>query len=216
MPSDDASDDSIVTHVLEGHTESFQRLLRRYNALVFRTARAVVRSDAAAEDCAQQAWILAFDRLEQLHDRSGFASWVARIAYRQALRTVRFDKAHDTLPYDELDDQTEMSTFALPANPEHDAQRSELRSRLEASIDALPAPLREAFVLCEVQQLSAQETGNLLGISEQNARVRAHRARVALRAQLGDSLAPEQAFAFDGARCDRMVDRVMRVVRSRA
>lgn len=209
----DASDEAVVTHVLEGHGEAFEMLMRRYNALVFRAARAVVRSDAAAEDCAQQAWILAFDRLEQLHDRSGFSSWVARIAYRQALRTVRFDRSRNNLPYDELDDLEPSMSRAEP-DPEREAQRSQLRTQLESTIDELPPPLREAFVLSEVQCLSARETASLLGITEQNARVRAHRARGLLRDKLG-AFHPELAFAFDGTRCDRIVAAVMRVVRSR-
>ena len=210
----DASDASVEGDVLAGDVASFERLMRRYNALVFRTARAVVRDDAAAEDCAQQAWILAYDRLAQLHEPTGFPAWVARIAYRQALRVARVDRTRAQVSYDDLEGEPEMTMSSLRADPERAAQQSELRSQLEASIDQLPAALREAFVLCEVQQLSARETGDLLGITEQNARVRAHRARAVLRDRLG-SVTPELAFAFDGARCDRMVAGVMHVVRSR-
>lgn len=207
-----SSDEELVTEVLDGHPEAFELLMRRYNALVFRTARSVVRADSDAEDCAQHAWILAFDRLKQLEDRGGFSSWVARIAYREALRSARANRSRSGVPYDELEGEPELTMSV--SDPERDAQRSQLRSRLEASVDALPAGLREAFVLCEVQQLSARETGELLGISEENARIRAHRARAALRDHLG-SVTPELAFAFDGARCDRLVRNVMRVVLSR-
>ncbi|RYZ65931.1 MAG: sigma-70 family RNA polymerase sigma factor, partial [Proteobacteria bacterium] len=199
-----------------GHADAFERLMRRHNALVFRTARSVVRSDAAAEDCAQQAWILAYDRLHQLTDRAGFAPWVARISYREALRMARFDRSRGNVSLDAIDGEHESSSMAAPlSTPEYEAQRTELRSRLETSIDQLPAALREPFVLCEVHQLSARETGDLLGITEQNVRVRAHRARAALRDKLGELMQPELAFSFDGSRCDRMVEWVMRVVRSR-
>lgn len=210
------SDEEVVTRVLEGDAASFETLMRRYNALVFRTARAVVRSDAGAEDCAQQAWILAFDRLEQLTERADFSAWIARIAYRQALRLARFDRSRGLVPLDALEAAQETSMTAPIATPEHQAHRGQLRAQLEASIDLLPANLREPFVLCEVHHLSARETGALLGLTEQNVRVRAHRARAALREKLGEFVAPELAFAFDGARCNRMVDAVMRVVRSRA
>ena len=206
------TDEDIVTRVLDGDATSFEILMRRYNALVFRTARSVVRSDAAAEDCAQQAWVLAFDKLEQLTERAGFSAWVSRIAYRQALRMARFDRSRGLVPLDAL----ESPMLALSSTPEHDAHRGQLRAQLEASIDALPSTLREPFVLCEVHNLSARETGALLGLSEQNVRVRAHRARAALRETLGEFMSPELAFAFDGARCNRMVHEVMRVVRSRA
>ena len=215
-PAADAEDDRIVEYVLTGHADAFERLMRRHNALVFRTARSVVRSDAAAEDCAQQAWILAYDRLHQLTDRAGFAPWVARISYREALRMARFDRSRGNVSLDAIDGEHESSSMAAPlSTPEYEAQRTELRSRLETSIDQLPAALREPFVLCEVHQLSARETGDLLGITEQNVRVRAHRARAALREKLGELMQPELAFSFDGRRCDRMVEWVMRVVRSR-
>lgn len=206
--SEPETDDAIVAEVLQGRPAAFERLMRRYNALVFRTARAIVRDDASAEDCAQRAWISAFDHLAQLNDTTGFAPWVARIAYREALRSVRKTKLRAIVDLDTLHEEPHAMSTETPS-PERELQRSELRSRLETSIDELPEGLREVFMLCEVQSLSARETGTILGLSEENVRVRNHRARQALRERLSAELQPEVAFSFDGARCNRMVAHVL-------
>src|SRR5262249_27647177 len=72
------SDEEIVERVCAGDTEFFEILLRRYNQRVFRTARSVLRDDAEAEEAAQEAWVRAFDRLDQFAGRGRFASWVTR------------------------------------------------------------------------------------------------------------------------------------------
>lgn len=210
------TDGDLVQLVLDGNVDAFERLMRKYNALVFRTARAVLRSDAAAQDCAQQAWILAYDHLAQLTGTNGFAAWIARISYREALRAARQEQARGNVSLDAPGSSPEHAMLHVPTTPERETQRSELRERLESSIDELPDALREPFVLCEVQHLSVRETSELLGLTEENVRVRTHRARAALRDVLSADITPDAAFAFDGVRCDRMVSAVMQIVRSRA
>lgn len=204
------SDAAIVAEVLRGQINAFERLMRRYNALIFRTARSIVKDDATAEDCAQRAWIAAYDHLAQWKHAEVFGPWVARIAYREALRSARKTKLRAIVDIDSI----EKAPIAMTASddPERDAQRSELRAQLEAGIDELPEGLREVFVLCEVQALSARETSHILGLTEENVRVRNHRARQALRARMAADLQPELAFSFDGARCDRMVSHVLSAI----
>lgn len=206
-------DASLVERLLEGDVAALEALMRRHNARVFRSARAVVRDDAAAEDCAQKAWLAAYTNLAQLTDRATFPGWISRIAYHEAIRIARLAKLRAVVGVAADTGETEALPFAEGATPEHDLQRRELRALLEASIDELPDGLREVFVLCEVQELSARETGDILGLSEENVRVRNHRARQALRRTIGDDLRPGEAFSFDGSRCDRIVAAVLSRVR---
>ena len=206
------SDAEIVEDVLRGNVNAFERLMRRYNALVFRTARGVVRNDASAEDCAQRAWISAFDHLTQLGRQDGFAPWIARIAYREAIRSARKAKLRAIRAFG---NEVGERGVAYAVTPELEAQRSELRAQLEASIDELPDTLREVFVLCEVQSLSTRETGDILGISEENVRIRRHRARQALSVRITHEIRPEVAFFFDGERCNRMVAVTLRALQAR-
>jgi RNA polymerase sigma-70 factor (ECF subfamily) len=86
-----------------------------------------------------------------------------------------------------------------------------LHSCLEAEIDALPDSLRVVFVLRALEELSVEETAAALGIPEATVRTRFFRARSELREALSREidLAFDDAFAFAGERCDRIVARVM-------
>ncbi|MFC7668828.1 sigma-70 family RNA polymerase sigma factor [Hymenobacter humi] len=84
----------------------------------------------------------------------------------------------------------------------------ELRAALETAVQALPDGYRSVFVLREVEGMSVAEAAALLHLTETNVKVRLLRARERLRTQL-KSFAPQQAFAFLGPRCDRMVHAVL-------
>ena len=89
--------------------------------------------------------------------------------------------------------------------------REEMRRLLERKIDQLPAAFRTVFMLRALEEMSAQETAECLGIPEATVRTRFFRARSLLRESLEKDMdvALEGAFAFDGARCDRIVQAVL-------
>src|SRR5690606_28517730 len=92
--------------------------------------------------------------------------------------------------------------------PEGTAMREELRKMLEERIDQLPDIYRAVFVLRAVQELSVAEVAHALGVPEATVRTRFFRARSLLREGLASEidLTLGQAFAFDGERCDRLVE----------
>jgi RNA polymerase sigma-70 factor (ECF subfamily) len=206
VPSAAASDLQVIAQVRAGDLKAFETLMRRYNQLLFRTVRSIARSDAEAEDVAQDAWIAAYQHLDQFEGRAAFSTWVSRIAIRMAaartrqqLRWAALDELGGVAVQDELDD------------PAGSMERRELASVLERALDALPVEYRIVLVLRDVEQRSTQETAETLGLTEENVRVRLHRSRAALRelvkGELDGSL--REVFAFDGQRCDRLVRGVL-------
>jgi len=95
----------------------------------------------------------------------------------------------------------------MTPDPETQAYGGELRTLLEAAVDALPDGAREVFMLREVQGLSTTETADALGIREDAVKTRLSRAKVALRRDLLDRVgsASPTAFTFGQSRCDRVV-----------
>lgn len=95
--------------------------------------------------------------------------------------------------------------------PERAALRSQARRLLEKSIDALPDAFRTVFMLRAIEEMSVEETAATLEIPEATVRTRYFRARSLLREALAREIdfAFEDAFAFDGARCDRIVATVL-------
>jgi RNA polymerase sigma-70 factor (ECF subfamily) len=104
-----------------------------------------------------------------------------------------------------------------PEQPEHAAFRAQARGLIEAKIDGLPEVFRTVFILRAVEELSVEETAGVLEIPEATVRSRFFRARGMLREALAREIdfALEDAFGFDGERCDRIVDGVMRRLRER-
>jgi RNA polymerase sigma-70 factor (ECF subfamily) len=193
----------VIRRVLAGETSLYELLMRRYNRLLFRLARGVVSDDDEARDVAQEAYLLAYRKLDQFRGPDGFKSWLAQIALNEARRRLR----RPVLLVDAHDDAV-VDLHALQSDePEFDAMSCEAQKIIEAAIDALPADFREVFMLRAVEQLSIAESAELLGIKQATVKTRFHRARTLLRLALNrrlDELAPS-TFHFDGNRCDAIV-----------
>jgi RNA polymerase sigma-70 factor (ECF subfamily) len=195
------TDDDLLARILAGDLRYFETLMRRHNQRVFRAARSVVADAAEAEDVMQAAYVRAFLGLERFEGRASFATWITRIAIHEAVARVRRGKRRSA-------SMIEIGAREAPVpSPEQSAATGELRAILTAAIDKLPDPLRRAFVLREVEQMSSAETAAVLGITEDAVKVRVHRARAALRDTISTSFDGEvqSLFGFHLERCDRVV-----------
>jgi RNA polymerase sigma-70 factor (ECF subfamily) len=145
--------------------------------------------------------------LETFRGQSKLSTWLVRITANEALMRRRRDArapvaAADVAPDDLACDR---------AGPEGEAQRGEMRRLLETHIDALPDPYRAVFMLRAVEELSVGETAAALGIPDATVRTRYFRARGLLREWMAGDADPTlgDAFAFAGARCDRIVRKTL-------
>lgn len=199
------TDDQVVARVLEGETALFELLMRRYNQRLYRITRAIVRDDGEAEDVIQDAYVRAFEHLDQFAGRAKFATWLTRIAVHEASARLRRRGRH-------IDIEDSMPTLSSAApGPEQRAADHELGQAIEAAVDALPEVYSAVFMLRDVDGLSTAETAACLGINAETVKTRLHRARRLLRnhiaARIG--IAARETFQFAGARCDRTVAAVM-------
>lgn len=198
---DDCSDAELVTRVLAGDVSAFAVLMRRHNRRLFRVVRAMVRDDAAAEDVCQEAWLRAYRHLRDLQQAAKFSTWLARIGWRFALARV---EQHAGVV--SLDERDLAPRDAGTAEPEDQLELQRLAGRLERAIDELPAAYRAVVLLRDVEHMSTTEVAEVLELSEENVRVRLHRARASLRQQLFDV---QEVFRFDGVRCVRLTRAVL-------
>jgi RNA polymerase sigma-70 factor (ECF subfamily) len=204
-PPDDAE---LVERVRAGEPAAMEALMRRHNRVLYRTARAILRDDAEAEEAVQDAYLKAFGALESFRAESRLSTWLVRIAANEALmRRRRMARSADVIPLNGTEEPMDNAE-----GPERAAGRGELRRLLEARIDRLPDDFRAVFVLRALEELSVEDTAAALDIPEATVRTRHFRARSLLRESLAREidLSLEDAFGFDGARCDRMVAHVLR------
>lgn len=202
-------DEEIVRRVRSGEVALFEVLMRRHNPLVYRAVRGILRDEAEAEDAMQQAYLNAYASLDDFAGASAFSTWLVRIALNEALGRLRRGARLEVVA--EVPENAEALMNDPPSNPEDRAAAREAIHLLEAAVDRLPPAYRSVFMLREVQQLSTAETAESLGLSEENVKVRLHRARQALKdslfAEVGASAAA--TFPFLAPRCDRVVAGVM-------
>lgn len=203
------TDEQLVERVVGGDVSSFEALMRRHNERLFRATRAILKNDAEAEDAMQEAYLSAYRHLSDFRGTARFSTWLLRIAVNEALHRRKRARPHE--PLDENDSMSEDVMGNGPRSPETITVDRELARAVEAAIDALPEPFRVVFVLRAVQQLSAAEVAEALGIPEETVKTRLHRARMRIQAMLTnrtDALTPS-LFDFHLSRCDRIVQSVL-------
>jgi len=201
------SDDALVHRILAGESALFERIMRRHNQRLFRTARAILNDDAEAEDVMQETYTRAFAHLGQFRGEAQLGTWLVRIAVHEAFARVRRRRRLAPLsPGDDMEALL-MPDQAMPIDPEREANNAELRRLLEGAIDELPERYRTVFVLREVEGLSTATTAECLGVSEEVVKTRLSRARLRLRDGLYEraGAVASDTFTFGAARCDRIV-----------
>ena len=212
------SDDEVVRRVLEGETALFEVIMRRYNQRLYRVSRVVLRDDSEAEDVMQDAYVRAYEHLDQFEGRAAFSTWLTRIALHEALARKRRRK-----PIQELDAMQEMKGDSMPIlksskpDPEAETAQAQVRQLLEGAIQALPEPYRVIVVLREVEEMDVAETAETLGVSESVVKTRLHRAHAMLRRELHSRARGRVAdlYAFHAVRCDRVVKAVFEKIREK-
>jgi RNA polymerase sigma-70 factor (ECF subfamily) len=206
-PVERLADTELVASILAGDMHAMEALMRLHNRTLYRTARAILRDEADAEDAVQEAYLQAFRALGTFRGGSKLSTWLVRITANEALMRRRRNARAATVAATDVEPD---SLESEEAGPESDAQREEMRRLLEARIDALPDSYRAVFMLRALEELSVEETAGVLGIPEATVRTRYFRARGLLRQSMaGDiDMTLEDAFALAGLRCDRIVREV--------
>ena len=201
-----------------GEAAAFRIIMRRHNRRLYRVARGVLGDDAEAEDVVQEAMVKGYQNLGRFRGDSTLATWLTRITLNEAIgRKRRRRPMVDLNDLDTFDEQSEARVLIFPgasanSNPESETSRAEIRRLLEHAVDHLPEAFRIVFVMREVEQMSVEETASQLQLRPETVKTRLHRARRLLRealsAEVGSVL--QDAFAFDGSRCERTTEAVLR------
>jgi RNA polymerase sigma-70 factor (ECF subfamily) len=138
----------------------------------------------------QDTFLKAFRHISQFRRESRFTTWLTRIAINEALQRRQARK--DFVP---LDESSGMDVHFVPrryelwrADPEKLYGKQELRQIIEAAVQSLPALYREAFVLRDIEELSAEEAAEAIGITVGALKSRLLRARLMVREALAASL----------------------------
>jgi RNA polymerase sigma-70 factor (ECF subfamily) len=186
--SADASDLSLVRRVQRGDKGAFDALVLKYQHKLVKLVMRYVRNPAEAEDIAQEAFIKAYRALPQFRGDSAFYTWLYRIAINTAKNAV-VSRDRSPIEYD-LDRNSSDESYDMqarmkdPDTPEGLVLTDEIRSTVNAAIDALPEDLRTAIVLRELEGLSYEEIATAMDCPVGTVRSRIFRAREAIDKRL--------------------------------
>ncbi|HEX6517649.1 MAG TPA: sigma-70 family RNA polymerase sigma factor [Nocardioidaceae bacterium] len=189
-----------------GDEGAFLDLVRRLHPSMVHVASSYVSSREVAEEVAQDTWVAVLEQLDRFEGRSSLRTWIFRILTNQA--KSRGVRERRSTPFSALALRREASEpalspdcffdaghrwaghWAVPVSswelPEERLLSAELGQVIQQAVDALPRAQRAVVVLRDAQSLSAQETCELLEISEANQRVLLHRGRMRVRASVAE------------------------------
>ena len=155
---------------------AFEALYRLHVDRVYGVGLRMTGNVAEAEDCTQEAFIQAWNKLDRFRGDSAFSTWLHRIAVNTVLGRIRKSKReHDRIQLVADNDRS----------PVAEADTGELRD-LAAAVDRLPEGARHVFVLYAVYGYSHDEASSMLGIAPGTSKAQLHRARRLLAQQLED------------------------------
>ena len=189
------TDAALVDALRREDPDAAERLLDRYGDRVYRLALRITGSNEDAEEVTQDALWTVARKIGTFKGESAFGSWIYRIAANAAYQKLRTRKSRarellldDLLPA--FDDDGRHFEPMDDWSPRVDEQtlQGELRSVLEAAIDALPADYRTALVLHDVEGVSNPDIAATLGISLPAVKSRVHRSRLFVRKRLAEYL----------------------------
>jgi RNA polymerase sigma-70 factor (ECF subfamily) len=183
-----AGEGDLVERAKAGDMEAFAELVRRYERRIYRMARQITQNDEDAEDVLQESFLKAFEHLDSFQGQSKFYTWVTRIAVNESLMKLRKRKSDRTVSLDEnieTDEEPIVREIAVwDDTPESKYSQEELREILDRAIDSLKPIFRTVFILRDVEEMSTEETAEVLGLSVAAVKSRLLRARLQLRERL--------------------------------
>lgn len=215
-PQPKLAEAELVRRAVGRDETAIRAIIQANNRRLYRVARSIVRDDSEAEDVVQEGYLRAFSALPEFRGESSLATWLTRIVFNEALqrRRRRVEQPMEQPTYPETQSQVIPFPFAgnRTVDPEHVIAQREIFRLMERAIDDLPDDFRTVLVARVIEDMSIEETADLLGLKPETVKTRLHRARRLLKATLADHIGPlfSDVFPFDGARCNRMTNAVLK------
>lgn len=211
-----AGDAALIARALAREPAALAEIMRQHNRRLYRAAWGILRDEQEAEDALQDCYLKAFAALPGFRGEASLTTWLTRIAINEALMRRRKRRSQvaaigNVVPLRPDEAPTGDSAQDPAPSPEAAAMRAQLRPYLEAAIGGLPEDQRAVFVLRALEELSVEETAQVLDLNPQTVRTRFLRARRRLQERLQRELKLTfgEMLPFAGTRCDRLIQRVL-------
>ncbi|WP_315753905.1 MULTISPECIES: RNA polymerase sigma factor [unclassified Bradyrhizobium] len=207
------AEDDLIRRAKARDEAAIRAILQANNRRLFRIARGILRNDSEAEDVVQETYVRALTHLDEFRGQSSLSTWLVRIAMNEAMGRLRgrrpalqLDAERENKPGAEV-----IQFPATSSDPEKSVAQRQIQAVVERAIDELSEPFRLVFIARVIEEMSIDETADLLRLKPETVKTRLHRARSMLRENVEKEIGPVlmDAFPFAGARCERLTDAVL-------
>lgn len=157
----DKTDEQLVEEIVNGNSDLFAELVRRYEPKLVRYTTYILQDKAAAYDVVQDTFIKSYENLKSFNTDRKFSSWIYRIAHNESINKIKknsreifnvdFDFLHDLMPID--------------TNPDVAFEKNEINESLKKGMEELPVKFREVLTLFYLENKSYEEISDILRIS---------------------------------------------------
>jgi RNA polymerase sigma-70 factor, ECF subfamily len=179
----EATDTELIKAVLAGDTGSFEPLVVKYQPRVFATARKYARRESEVEDIVQEVFLKAFQKLATFRGESPFEHWLMRLAVRTCYDHLRAHQRNREQVLAEITEEESqwLEKVSSTFDPADEQAASAARLIIHKLLEHLSPESRLIIQLLEIEEKSLKEIAQLTGWSIPMIKVRAFRARVAMR-----------------------------------
>jgi RNA polymerase sigma-70 factor (ECF subfamily) len=181
----------LVERLRAGDDDAYRELLQIYGGRLLVVARRLMRDEEDARDCVQDAFLSAFRSIERFEAKAQLGTWLHRVAVNACLTRLRVRKRKrqeivdpQTAKFDEYGFRNGPSDLH-PLSVEDLLEQEEVREKVLEAIDGLPESYRIVLLLRDIEEFSTAETAEKLEMTSGAVKVRLHRARLALKEQIG-------------------------------
>lgn len=153
-------DEKLVAWAQKGDMQAFEELVARHRDKIYARAFSMMRNEEEAVDLSQEAWVKAWQRLNQFQGESSFVTWMTRIVINLCLDQLRKNKRQRAESIEQLDDElggVERQMPVIIINPTEGLERSELRKRIDEALGKLSYEHRTVLVMHEFEDLEYKE-----------------------------------------------------------
>ncbi len=191
MPAERLLDDNVLLEELrKGSPEAVEMLFNRFHGKIYSLAMSILKNESDAEEAAQDVFLTVIRKADTFKGNSAFYSWIYRICVNTCLMRLRGKRRSDTVSIEEfMPVFTDEGMHVSPIDDwskevERKALDKELGEVIQRFTENLSEKYRVVFVLSDIEELSNEETAQILGLTVPAVKSRLHRARLYLREQL--------------------------------
>jgi RNA polymerase sigma factor (sigma-70 family) len=182
-------DRALVSDILEGNMQAFRLLIKQHERLVAHMIGRVVKNKEEGEELCQDVFLKVYEKLSEFNFKSKLSTWIATIAYRQAINQIRKNKMQLT---DIPEEDSFTAYFIEQDNPESVLSESDMDAFVMKLTDLLPPHYKIVLTLFHLDGMSYPEIGEITGMPEGTVKNYLFRARNLLKEKVKQHLGKEE------------------------